>query len=104
MSNNRVLTILIGLWALLGAGLAIYTAGNTNRDSLWIVIAAALIGVAAALGSAALAYRGKYRVAGALLIVSVIIPSAMAYIPNVVALLGGLALVFLAPKPGERRR
>jgi lipopolysaccharide export LptBFGC system permease protein LptF len=58
-----------------------------------VVGVAALIGIGAAIGAVIAAVRGSNRQTGALLLLSAIIPTGFAYLPNVVAIVLGVALL-----------
>jgi uncharacterized membrane protein len=93
VTKRSALAVLAALWAVGALALTVYTLANTNDDARLIVIAAGLVGTGSALAAAGAAARGAIRAAGGLLIVSAITPSGFFYVPNVIALLAGVALL-----------
>lgn len=90
--RRRYGTLAIVLWAFLAAGLASAVAADSTSSGRALVIAAGVVGVGAAIGAAVALARGQRRLAGVLLVVSVITPSSFAYVPNLLALGAGLGL------------
>ena len=105
MDRRRVLQIGTLVWAAIGASVALTSLGNVNTDARLLVGAFSVAGPLAAVGAARLLGRGADRVAGALLLLSVLTPTYFVYVLNLPALLLGLALV-VAPHavlPGNTR-
>lgn len=89
-------------WAVMGAAVAWTALPQVNADARLGVGAASVVGPIAALGAAAAVRSGKARVAGALLLVSVLTPTYFAYVLSLPALLAGIALL-AAPQLLEGR-
>ncbi len=84
-------------WAATGLVVGFASVGSINADARPLVVAACLIGPAAAWMASLAIDRRHNRHAGWLLLVSVLTPTFFAWVLNVPALLVGLLLV-LAPQ------
>ena len=91
--TRRVLVIGSGVWALVGALVALSSIPAATPDARWLVAVASALFPAAAAGAALAARRGALRWAGMLLLVSVATPTYFAWPLNVPALVAGLVLV-----------
>lgn len=97
MPTRRVLQIGSLLWAAVGAVIAWSALGTVNADARWIVAAASVLGPAAAVAAAGSLGRRHDRLAGTLLLVSVLTPTYFAAVVNLPALVVGLVLL-VAPR------
>ena len=97
MRARWVLQVGSGLWAVLGAAIAWSAMGTVNADARAIVLTASIVGPLAALGAAVALGADRGRIAGLLLLVSVLTPTYFAAVANVPALAVGLALL-VAPR------
>lgn len=97
MSRRRVLAGGALVWAGVGAAVALGSLGQVNADARLLVGAASVLGPAAAVTASRMLTRYADRVAGALLLVSVLTPTYFAYVLNVPALVVGVALL-VAPR------
>lgn len=97
MSRRRVLVVGTLVWACVGAAVAFSALGSVNADARWLVGGASVVGPLAAGGASLLLTRHADRMAGLLLLVSVLTPTYFAYALNVPALVGGVALL-VAPR------
>lgn len=97
MHTRRVLQIGSLVWAAVGAAIAWSALGTVNADARWIVATASALGPLAAVAAAASLGRHRDRLAGALLLGSVLTPTYFAAIVNVPALVLGLVLL-VAPR------
>ena len=90
---RRVIEVGSRVWAVVALVIGLAMLGSYNTDARLLVIAAAMVAAgSAALASVSLAHR-RDRIAGALLIVSVVAPTSFAWVLNVPALLVGVALL-----------
>lgn len=85
--------VVAAAWAVAGAVLGALSVADATDSGRLPMIVAAVIGVAAAAAAAVLLHRGHSRAAGALLVLSAVTPTGFAYLPNLAAVLGGLALL-----------
>jgi uncharacterized membrane protein YeaQ/YmgE (transglycosylase-associated protein family) len=93
MIERRVLLVGSLVWAVVGLSVGLGALRSTETDARFVVLAACVVGsVAALLASVSFAKR-RDRLAGGLLLVSVITPTVFAWILNVPALLVGLAVL-----------
>lgn len=97
METRRVLQIVSVLWAAIGAAIAWSGMSTVNADARWIVVTASVLGPLAALGAAGALGAGRGRLAGVLLLVSVLTPTYFAAIVNLPALVVGASLL-VAPR------
>jgi hypothetical protein len=94
--GRRVIEVGSMVWAVVALSVGLATLGSYNSDVHLLVIAACIVGAGSAvLASLTVAHRHD-RIAGTLLIVSVIAPTSFAWALNLPALLVGAGLV-LAP-------
>jgi hypothetical protein len=81
------------VWAVVALSIGLATFGSYNSDARLLVIAVSIVATgSAALASVSLAHR-RDRIAGTLLIVSVVAPTSFAWVLNVPALLVGVVLL-----------
>jgi hypothetical protein len=92
-----VTAVFCAVWAVAGSVLVGAGFTSVNSDARVLVVAAGLVGVGAAALAAWMAGRGSSRLAGALLVVSIVTPTWAAAIVNVVPLVVGLALLLVGP-------
>ncbi|HEY3833082.1 MAG TPA: hypothetical protein VGO03_12375 [Acidimicrobiia bacterium] len=93
---RRVIEFGSAAWAVVALSVGLATLGSYNGDARPLVIAACLVATSAAVLAWACLARQRDRLAGTLLLVSVIAPTSYAWVLNVPALLVGLVLL-LAP-------
>ena len=85
------------VWAGVGLLVALAALGSVNRDARPLYLAATAVGVGSALVASRMVKRHEDRLAGLLLIVSVITPTTFAWIIALPALLVGIGLL-IAPR------
>ena len=90
------------VWAVVGLAVGMRSIGAVNSDARALVLAACVVGSASALMASAAVARRRDRLAGALLVVSVITPTFFAWMLNVPALLVGAVLLFGPTMPTRR--
>ena len=95
MLNRQVVRVGSIVWAVIGLAIGISSLGAVNRDARALVAAAAVLGSLAALLASFAVDRLRPRLAGVLLVFSVITPTFFAWILNVPALLVGILLVVM---------
>lgn len=78
---------------MIGGSLALVTLKASTESGRIVVAVAAAIGLGAAIGAVFAAVRGSKRQTGALLLLSAITPTSFAYLPNVVIMALGVALL-----------
>ncbi|HEY3831883.1 MAG TPA: hypothetical protein VGO03_06295 [Acidimicrobiia bacterium] len=89
MSVRRAIEVGSIVWAVVALSFGLATLGSYNADARLLVIAASVVAAGSAvLASVSLAHH-RDRVAGALLIVSVVAPTSFAYLLNLPALVVG---------------
>lgn len=93
MDRRRAVEVGALVWAGVGAAIAIPSLATVNADARLLVGTAAILGPLAAVGAWQLLQRQADRMAGALLLVSVLTPTYFAYVVNLPALVVGLLLV-----------
>ena len=90
-------------WSVIGFALGLRSIGAVNGDARVLVLTVCVVGSGSALmASAAVASRHQ-RLAGVLLVVSVITPTFFAWVLNVPALLVGVVLIFAPAVVTDRR-
>lgn len=97
--SDRARTVgstLIALWIGVGFALGSVFVRSTTGDVPWIVIAAVVVGVGAAWAALVNLRAERTALAGLLLVVSAVIPSGFAWVPNLLALVGGVWLLVRA--------
>lgn len=93
MIERRVLRVGSLVWAVVGLSVGLVAFRSANGDARVVFLAACIVGpVASLLACVSLASR-RDRLAGALLLVSVVTPTVFAWVLNVPALFVGLALL-----------
>lgn len=103
VSSRRVLEVGALAWAGVAVVVALGSLREVNSDARLLVGAAAIVGPLAAVGAARTLARGSDRLAGVLLLVSVLTPTYFAWLLNVPALVVALALL-AAPRAVLRQR
>lgn len=93
MSSRKVIQAGSLVWAGVACGIAFGNLGQVNADALPFVAVASVVLPAAAVGASFALGRGRDRLGGALLVLSVGAPTYAAAALNVPALLVGLALL-----------
>ena len=93
MVDGRVLQIGAIVWAVVGFVLAIVGFGEVNRDARLLVGVASVAFPAAAVVASFALRAHRERIAGLLLLISVVTPTYFAYIVNLPALVVGLSLL-----------
>ena len=81
------------MWAAVGIAIGLRSIAAVNSDARVLVAAACVVGSAASLMASAALGKRRDRLAGTLLLVSVITPTFFAWVLNVPALLVGAALI-----------
>ena len=104
MRRRRILEVGSTLWAFLGAAIAISALGDVNDDAKILVAVASVGFPLCALGAAVALRRGRDRLAGVLLVLSVATPTYFAYAFNLPALGLGLALLIKRDIAGRADR
>lgn len=89
----RPLATIIGCWAVFGAVLASTLVADATDSGRLVLAALTVLGVGAACAAAWAVQRERPRLAGLLLLVSIVTPTGFAYLPNVLALAGGVVLL-----------
>jgi hypothetical protein len=98
MITRRALTVYAIVWAVLGFVIGLTALPSVNADAVLLFAAACAVGSGAAM-FAALALRSlRDRLAGLLLVISVVTPAVFAWPLNLMALLVGLAVVIAPAK------
>ncbi|MEZ5323108.1 MAG: hypothetical protein R2698_13730 [Microthrixaceae bacterium] len=91
----------IALWCGVGLSAGLLILANATSSGRWIVLGGMMLGAASGVGSAVLVGHGRFVAAAALLAVSgLAMPLSFAYLGNLAALLGALAMLL----HGLRRR
>ena len=104
MISRRALTVCAIVWSVLGFIVGLTALPSVNADAVVLFAVACAVGPAAAL-LAALALRNlRDRLAGLLLVISVVTPAVFAWPLNLAALLVGLAVVIAPSKVIADRR
>jgi hypothetical protein len=85
---------------VVGAALAGGVLADVTASGRPVVVGATVVGCGAALAAADAARRERRRLAGGLLVLSAVVPTGFAYLPNVVVLVVGL-VVLLRPVGGR---
>ena len=80
-------------WAIVGAAVALIPLPQVNADSRLLIGAMGVVFPACALGAAFAIHRGRYRLAGVLLLLSVLTPTYYLYVLQIPALLFGIGLL-----------
>lgn len=103
LTRRRVIQIGALVWAVVGGLVAFTALSDVNPDARFFVGFASVLGPAAAIAASIALSRRRDRLAGVLLIVSVITPTYFAWVLNVPALLVGLILL-IAPRVAVEER
>ena len=104
MISRRTLTVGAIVWAVVGFTVGLTALPDVNPDAVVLFAAACAVGPLCAL-FAALALRNlRDRLAGLLLVISVVTPAVFAWPLNLAALLAGLAIVISPSKVIADRR
>lgn len=98
MTRRRILIVAALGWAVVGAVVALLSFDAVNEDARFIVGCATVGGPLAATAAAWALGQRSVRLAGGLLLVSVLTPTYFAFVLNVPALVIG-AMLLIAPKP-----
>src|SRR4051812_35303193 len=93
MDRRRAVQIGVLVWAGVGAAVAVAAFGDVNEDTRALVGFASVACPLSAVAGAWFLGRHADRLAGVLLLVSVLTPTYFAYPLNLFALAAGLALV-----------
>ncbi len=93
MNSRRVLQAGVLLWAAVGASVAIPAVTTASNDARLLVGTASVLGPVAAIAASASLARRFDRLAGVLLLASVVTPTYFAWALNVPAFVVGLVLV-----------
>jgi hypothetical protein len=102
--SRRALTVYSVVWSVLGFIIGLTALPSVNADAVVLFAVACAVGSAAAM-FAALALRNlRDRLAGLLLVISVVTPAVFAWPLNLMALLVGLAVVIAPAKVIADRR
>ena len=91
--SRRTLTVGAGVWAVLGFIVALTALPSVNADAVVVFAVACAVGPAAALGAAFAIHHLRDRLAGLMLVISVVTPAVFAWPLNLAALLAGLAIL-----------
>ena len=104
MIGRRVLRVGSLAWAVVGLSVGLAALRTATADARLLFLTACIVGPAAAALAAASLENHRDRLAGLLLLVSVVTPTVFAWILNVPALIVGLGLL-VAPSVvvGDRR-
>ena len=96
MISRRTLRVGAIVWAVLGFIVGLTALPSVNADAVIVFAAACAVGPASALGAALALRNFRDRLAGLMLVISVVTPAVFAWPLNLAALLIGLAIV-IAP-------
>lgn len=102
--SRRALTVGATVWAVLGFTVGLSALPSVNADAVVLFAAACAIGPAAALFAVFALRNLRDRLAGLLLVVSVVTPAVFAWPLNLAALLVGLAILIAPSKVIADRR
>ncbi|MEY2417076.1 MAG: hypothetical protein QOH53_2410 [Ilumatobacteraceae bacterium] len=104
MISRRTLTVGAIVWAVLGFIVGLTALPDVNPDAVVLFAVACAVGPLAAL-FASLALRNlRDRLAGLLLVISVVTPAVFAWPLNLAALVAGLAIIISPSKVIADRR
>lgn len=104
MDRRRAVQVGAVLWAAVGAAIALASLDGVNADARPIVGVASILGPLAAVLASRSVARAADRVAGGLLLMSVLTPTYFAYVLNLPALVIGIALLAVPQVVLPRRR
>lgn len=93
MNRRRLVQAYAALWAVAGWAVAWSSFSEVNEDARLLVGVVSLLAPLAAAAAAVLLGRGQERLAGSLLLISVLTPTYFAWVLNVPALVLGLGLL-----------
>jgi hypothetical protein len=96
MIERRAVQAGAAVWAVVGFSVGFVALRDATSTGRFLVLAAWIVGPAAALLASVSVANHRDRLAGALLLTSVVTPTVFAWVLNVPALLIGLALL-IAP-------
>ena len=96
MIERRAVQVGATVWAVVGFSVGFVAVRDATSTGRFLVLAAWIVGPAAALLASVSVANHRDRLAGALLLTSVVTPTVFAWVLNVPALLIGIALL-LAP-------
>jgi hypothetical protein len=102
--SRRALEVGTFIWAVLGFTIGLSALPSVNADAVVLFAAACAVGPASALGAAFALHHLRDRLAGLLLIISVVTPAVFAWPLNLATLLVGLAIVISPSKVIADRR
>lgn len=102
--SRRTLTVGAIVWAVLGFIVGLTAIPSVNDDALVVFAIACAVGPAAALFAAFAIHHFRDRLAGLMLVISVVTPAVFAWPLNLVALLAGLAILISPSKVIADRR
>jgi hypothetical protein len=102
--SRRTLRVGAIVWAVLGFIVGLTALPSVNADAVIVFAAACAVGPASALGAALALRHFRDRLAGLLLVISVVTPAVFAWPLNLAALIVGLAIVITPSKVIADRR
>jgi len=102
--SRRTLTVGAGTWAVLGFIVGLTAIPSVNDDAVVVFAIACAVGPAAALFAAFAMHHHRDRLAGLMLVISVVTPAVFAWPLNLLALLLGLAILVTPSKVIADRR
>ena len=102
--SRRTLTAGAVVWAVLGFIVGLTAIPSVNADAVVVFAIACAVGPAAALFAAFAIHHLRDRLAGLMLVISVVTPAVFAWPLNLVALLVGLAILISPSKMIADRR
>ena len=102
--SRCALTVGATVWAVLGFDAGLSALPSVNPDAVILFAAACAVGPASALFAAFWLRNLRDRLAGMLLVISVVTPAVFAWPLNLAALLVGLAIVIAPSKVIADRR
>jgi hypothetical protein len=92
------------VWAVVGFTVALRSIGAVDADARVLVLTACVVRSASAVMASAAVNSRHERLAGVLLVVSVITPTFFSWVLNVPALVVGAMLIFAPAVVTDRRR
>ena len=104
MISRRALTVCAIVWAVVGFTVGLTALPDVNPDAVVLFAVACAVGPAAALFAASALRNLRDRLAGVMLVISVVTPAVFAWPLNLAALVAGLALLISPSKVIADRR
>ena len=102
--SQRNLTVGAIAWAVLGFIVGLTAIPSVNDDAVVVFAIACAVGPAAALFAAFAIHHQRDRLAGLMLVISVVTPAVFAWPLNLLALLVGMAILISPSKMIAERR